>query len=97
MEGRVPEDLAAVIDARGAIVAWSEGARRLLGYAPAEVIGEPATSLLAADLPGAAWRRLADGRRWSSEVALLPPGRKPCRGAAAGHVTGGRGGQAERP
>ncbi|WP_327391608.1 MULTISPECIES: SpoIIE family protein phosphatase [unclassified Streptomyces] len=69
-EGRVPEDLAVVVDAGGTITAWSAGARQLLGYEPAEIVGRAAVDLLAADLPEPALRRLADGRRWAGEVAL---------------------------
>ncbi|MER5792045.1 SpoIIE family protein phosphatase [Streptomyces sp. NPDC001980] len=71
MEGRVPEDLAVVVDAGGAVLVWSAGARLLLGYEPAEVVGRSARMLLAADLPVSARRHLADGQRWSTEVALL--------------------------
>ncbi|MFE7898150.1 SpoIIE family protein phosphatase [Streptomyces sp. NPDC057424] len=70
MEGRVPEDLAVVVDTDGAIMAWSDGARRLLGYEPAELLGMPVTGLLAADLPESTRRHVADGRRWAGEVAL---------------------------
>ncbi|MFD8718592.1 SpoIIE family protein phosphatase [Streptomyces sp. NPDC059629] len=70
MQGRVPEDLAVVVDTGGAVLVWSAGARRLLGYEPAEVVGRPARTLLATDLPASARRHLADGHRWSSEVAL---------------------------
>ncbi|MEW1773421.1 SpoIIE family protein phosphatase [Streptomyces sp. NPDC086777] len=71
MEGCVPEDLAVVVDAGGAVLVWSAGARRLLGYEPAEVVGRSVQTLLAADLPVSARRHLADGQRWSTEVALL--------------------------
>ncbi|MGW3129551.1 SpoIIE family protein phosphatase [Streptomyces sp. NPDC001123] len=71
MEGRVPEDLAVVVDADGVVLVWSAGARLLLGYEPAEVVGRDARRLLAADLPVSARRHLADGQRWSTEVALL--------------------------
>ncbi|MEW2168281.1 SpoIIE family protein phosphatase [Streptomyces sp. NPDC007084] len=51
----------AVIDGSGILVRWSEGARRLLGYAPEEVEGRPAAGLLAAGFevarPEAAARR----------------------------------------
>ena len=70
MEGHVPEDLAVVVDAGGTVSVWSAGARRLLGYEAAEVVGRPAAELLAADLPESARRHVADGRRWASEVAL---------------------------
>ncbi|MEU1008769.1 SpoIIE family protein phosphatase [Streptomyces sp. NPDC005890] len=42
----------AVIDARGTVTGWSEGARRLTGHRAGEVVGRPATHLLAADVPG---------------------------------------------
>ncbi|MCG7208202.1 SpoIIE family protein phosphatase [Streptomyces arenae] len=70
MDGRVPEDLAVVVDAGGAVLVWSAGARQLLGYEPAEVVGRPARSLLAGRLPPSARRHLAAGHRWSTEVAL---------------------------
>ncbi|MET9896990.1 SpoIIE family protein phosphatase [Streptomyces sp. NPDC006446] len=37
----------AVIDGNGTLIRWSEGARRLLGYAPEEVEARPAKELLA--------------------------------------------------
>ena len=70
MQGRVPEDLAFVVDAGGAIMAWSDGARRLLGYEPAELVGRPVDDLLAARLPESTRRHAAEGRRWAGEVAL---------------------------
>ncbi|MDH6628263.1 PAS domain S-box-containing protein [Streptomyces sp. LBL] len=69
-EGRVPEDFAVVIDGRGAVMVWSAGAQRLLGYEAAEIVGRPAAGLLAADLPESARRHMADGRQVASEVAL---------------------------
>ncbi|MFD3581915.1 SpoIIE family protein phosphatase [Streptomyces sp. NPDC058683] len=77
MEGRVPadpavvpDDLAVVVDADGAVLVWSAGARRLLGYEPAEIVGRPARTLLAAELPPSARRHIAGAYRWSTEVAL---------------------------
>ncbi|MER5517733.1 SpoIIE family protein phosphatase [Streptomyces sp. NPDC002763] len=77
MEGRVPadlavvpDDLAVVVDADGAVLVWSAGARRLLGYEPAEIVGRPARTLLATELPASARRHIADAYRWSTEVAL---------------------------
>ncbi|MEU2420208.1 SpoIIE family protein phosphatase [Streptomyces sp. NPDC007851] len=70
MDGRVPEDLAVVVDAGGAVLVWSTGARQLLGYEPAEVVGRPVRALLAGRLPLSARRHLAAGHRWSTEVAL---------------------------
>ncbi|WP_427164880.1 SpoIIE family protein phosphatase [Streptomyces sp. C1-1] len=65
-----PEDFAVVIDARGAVMAWSAGASRLLGYEADEVVGRPAASLLAAKLPFAMRRRVAAGEAWTSDLAL---------------------------
>ncbi|MGP3989111.1 SpoIIE family protein phosphatase [Streptomyces sp. 3N207] len=70
VEGHVPEGLAVVVDAGGAILVWSAGAQQLLGYEAAEAVGRAATDLLAADLPGSTQRHLADGHRWAGEVAL---------------------------
>jgi len=67
---RAPEDSVVVVDAGGAIVVWSAGARHLLGYEPDEIVGRPAADLLAADLPKSARHHIADGHSWSSEVAL---------------------------
>ncbi|MFD9253875.1 SpoIIE family protein phosphatase [Streptomyces bottropensis] len=46
----------AVVDARGLVVGWSEGARRLTGYAAGDVTGKPAADLLDGD--AAAVRRM---------------------------------------
>ncbi|MFF7171906.1 SpoIIE family protein phosphatase [Streptomyces pseudovenezuelae] len=70
VEGRAPEDLAVVVDDAGTITVWSAGARQLLGYEAEEVVGHPASDLLAADLPESARRHVAEGRRWATEVAL---------------------------
>ncbi|MET7698191.1 SpoIIE family protein phosphatase [Streptomyces sp. NPDC005485] len=58
----------AVIDENGILVRWSEGARRLLGYAPAEVEGRPAALLLAD--PDEAAAPPSAARRWSGTLAL---------------------------
>ncbi|MEU3890413.1 SpoIIE family protein phosphatase [Streptomyces sp. NPDC029041] len=71
MQGRVPEDLAVVVDAGGVIMVWSDGARRLLGHEPADLVGRPVTDLLTTDLPESTRRHVAEGRPWSGEVALL--------------------------
>ncbi|WP_413760132.1 SpoIIE family protein phosphatase [Streptomyces sp. MMBL 11-3] len=58
----------AVIDGDGVVVEWNAGARRLLGHAPAEVVGRPAGHLLTtrdAVLPP----RPADNR-WSGTLDL---------------------------
>ncbi|GHB78990.1 hypothetical protein GCM10010377_81310 [Streptomyces viridiviolaceus] len=61
---------AATVDARGIVTGWSEGARRLLGYEPVQVVGRPAARLLA-EVPGESARREVPGRqRWSGSVAV---------------------------
>ncbi|MEW2400690.1 SpoIIE family protein phosphatase [Streptomyces sp. NPDC046862] len=65
-----PTDAVAAVDARGRVTAWNPGARQLLGYAPAEVLGRPASLLLAADPSPAALRRAAASHSWSGRVAL---------------------------
>ncbi len=60
---------AAAVDARGLVIAWSPGARRLLGYPPADVVGRAAAGLLAADLPAVARRCVATREEWSGEVS----------------------------
>ncbi|MFF8970081.1 SpoIIE family protein phosphatase [Streptomyces sp. NPDC014995] len=57
----------AVIHEDGTLTRWSEGARHLLGYGPAEVVGRPAAALLAdggLPLPG------PGENRWSGTLAL---------------------------
>lgn len=60
----------ATISEQGIVTEWSEDARRLLGYAPSEVVGLPAADLLA-DRVSEAPRRIPPGQeRWSGTVAL---------------------------
>ena len=63
-------DAVAAVDARGLITAWSPGAGQLLGYAPSDVIGRPASLLLARDPPAAALRHAAASQNWSGRVTL---------------------------
>ncbi|WP_030953499.1 SpoIIE family protein phosphatase [Streptomyces sp. NRRL S-481] len=70
VEGRAPEDLAVVVDARGAVTACSDGARLLLGHEPSDIVGRRAMSLLATGLPESTRRHVAGGLRWAGEVAL---------------------------
>ncbi|MEU5474646.1 SpoIIE family protein phosphatase [Streptomyces lydicus] len=64
----------AELDAQGRVVSWTRAAERLLGYRAEEVLGRPATQLLA--LPGdvaraaavARWCRAGDG--WGGSVAV---------------------------
>ncbi|MFJ2262126.1 SpoIIE family protein phosphatase [Streptomyces sp. NPDC087844] len=58
----------AVIDGDGIVVEWNEGARRLLGHAPADVVGRAASKLLAPD--AGELRRPSAGNRWIGTLAL---------------------------
>ncbi|MFH8463211.1 SpoIIE family protein phosphatase [Streptomyces sp. NPDC017991] len=58
----------AVIDGDGVVVEWNEGARRLLGHAPADVVGRSAAKLLA-PTAGELRRPSADDR-WIGTLAL---------------------------
>ncbi|MFJ3233913.1 SpoIIE family protein phosphatase [Streptomyces sp. NPDC086787] len=63
----------ATVDERGLVTAWSEGAGRLLGYRPSEVVGRRAALLLAdahTTDDGRAWREAAGRRRWHGTVPL---------------------------
>ncbi|WP_461087257.1 SpoIIE family protein phosphatase [Streptomyces deserti] len=64
----------AVIDARGMVTGWSEGARRLTGYPAEEAVGRAARELLAEDVPPATVSALAGTvrvrHRDGSSVAL---------------------------
>ncbi|MET9765449.1 SpoIIE family protein phosphatase [Streptomyces sp. NPDC006372] len=57
----------AVIGADGTLTEWSEGARRLLGHTAHEVVGRPATELLA---DGAVPPPVPEHGRWSGELTL---------------------------
>ncbi|MFF5313065.1 SpoIIE family protein phosphatase [Streptomyces massasporeus] len=79
--GPPPEDLVdeaatvttakAVVDGHGIVTGWSEGARRLLGYRASEVIGRPASALLADGPPQEALSSLLTLPRWSGRATLL--------------------------
>ncbi|MFI6010542.1 SpoIIE family protein phosphatase [Streptomyces sp. NPDC051243] len=60
----------ATVDERGIVTGWSEGAGRLLGYEPAEVVGHPAARLLDGDVGERARRVAAGGRGWSGTAVL---------------------------
>ncbi|MET9468578.1 SpoIIE family protein phosphatase [Streptomyces sp. NPDC006544] len=60
----------ATVNQQGLVTEWSEGARRLLGYLPSEIVGRPAAGLLA-DGDGNPLRGVpAEQDRWSGTVAL---------------------------
>jgi PAS domain S-box-containing protein len=60
----------AVVDDQGAVLAWSKGAQRLLGYTAEEVRGRPAAALLAAATPASALRSIEDRSDWSGAASL---------------------------
>ncbi|MBZ3906228.1 SpoIIE family protein phosphatase [Streptomyces griseiscabiei] len=60
----------ATMDEHGSVTGWREGARRLLGYSSAEVVGRPAVHLLDQALPAERVSELHDLPRWSGTVAL---------------------------
>ncbi|MER5791691.1 SpoIIE family protein phosphatase [Streptomyces sp. NPDC001980] len=57
------------VDEQGLVTGWSDGARLLLGYPPAEILGQRAARLLA-EPDRDAWREAAVGPRWSGTAAL---------------------------
>ncbi|WP_159054838.1 SpoIIE family protein phosphatase, partial [Streptomyces dysideae] len=61
----------ATVDSRGIVTRWSVGARRLLGYRPAEVIGRDATALLSGEPPAELLRSLKTLPRWNGTATLL--------------------------
>ncbi|WP_435850392.1 SpoIIE family protein phosphatase [Streptomyces olindensis] len=60
----------AVVDARGTVVGWSEGARRLVGYPESEIMGRSAAVLLAGKPPAGTLRSLDGVRRWNGSATL---------------------------
>ncbi|TFE43290.1 PAS domain-containing protein [Streptomyces sp. ICN441] len=66
----LPPAATAVISEQGVVTGWSEGARRLLGYAPADVMGRPATGLLAQGAAPVAPAAAASPQDLSGTLAL---------------------------
>ncbi|MFI1484097.1 SpoIIE family protein phosphatase [Streptomyces sp. NPDC020747] len=60
----------AVVDEDGMVTEWSEGARRLLGYSSAEVVGRPAADLIDEEISAEALGRLPALPRWSGTARL---------------------------
>ncbi|MFF6879864.1 SpoIIE family protein phosphatase [Streptomyces sp. NPDC012474] len=60
-----------VVDGRGVVTAWNEGARRLLGYRAPEVIGRSGARLLADTAHPHVPDSLTGLRRWSGTATLL--------------------------
>ncbi|SEP73105.1 PAS domain S-box-containing protein [Streptomyces sp. yr375] len=63
----------AVVDDTGTLIEWNDGARTLLGWSPADVVGRPATDLLAVAAPVPA------GPRWDGTVTLRHRDGRPVR------------------
>jgi PAS domain S-box-containing protein len=60
----------AAVDDHGIVTGWSEGARRLLGYAPGEIIGKPAALLLDEEVTAETLREILALPRWNGRVRL---------------------------
>ena len=58
------------VDEQGIVTGWNEGAARLLGYAPQEILGRPAATLLAGESGAADLRQSAGLPRWRGTLAL---------------------------
>ena len=93
----VPEDFAVVMDAELRVMAWSAGARALLGHTPDDVVGRPAADLLAADLPHSAGRHLSAGEPWTSDVALRHGSSHGCAAPLCRPVRPARSGSSRAP
>ncbi|MGV9252754.1 SpoIIE family protein phosphatase [Streptomyces sp. NPDC003697] len=59
----------AVVDQHGVLTEWNEGARRLLGWTPEEVVGRPAADLLVAR-PRAPGPTARGARSWNGTLGL---------------------------
>ncbi|MCY0926342.1 SpoIIE family protein phosphatase [Streptomyces sp. H27-H1] len=94
----------ATVSEQGIVTGWSEGAGRLLGYVPSEVVGLPAANLLA-DGPGGTTepagtdgvaRPVAPGQeRWSGTVPLRHRDGRQLDAALLAHRRTSSGGTAE--
>jgi PAS domain S-box-containing protein len=60
-----------VVNDLGIVTSWNDGARRLLGYRAAEVVGRKAAVLLGDAAPTHALPSLTGLRRWSGTATLL--------------------------
>ncbi|WP_245919115.1 SpoIIE family protein phosphatase [Actinomadura mexicana] len=65
-----PAVATAVVDDQGLVAAWSPGAQQMLGYIAEDVLGRPASLLLADAAPSPAPWRLPCPAPWSGEVPL---------------------------
>lgn len=53
LDGMEDSSATMIVDARGLVTGWSEGARRLTGYPAEAVVGRPARDLLVRNAPPA--------------------------------------------
>ncbi|MCX4637639.1 SpoIIE family protein phosphatase [Streptomyces platensis] len=61
----------AIISVGGTVTGWSEGARKLLGYRPPEVVGHPVADLLInGEYPAVLGPCLSEAREWSGTAAV---------------------------
>ena len=60
----------AVVDDHGTVTGWSEGARRLLGYPPDEIVGQPAARLLYEEVTAKTLRDIRARPRWNGRMRL---------------------------
>ncbi|WP_411152464.1 SpoIIE family protein phosphatase [Streptomyces sp. A30] len=83
----------AAVDEHGIVTEWSEGARRLLGYTPDDIIGTPVARLLDEDVSAETLRRgTGVVPTWSGRVALRHrDGHRVEAGLLAHRVEGGTG------
>ncbi|MEU5023256.1 SpoIIE family protein phosphatase [Streptomyces milbemycinicus] len=69
----------ATISADAIVTSWNEGARRLLGHLPSEVVGQRAAALLAEEVSPADVRAVAALPRWSGTLTLRHRDGRPVR------------------
>ncbi|MDH6628259.1 PAS domain S-box-containing protein [Streptomyces sp. LBL] len=60
----------ATVDEHGTVTAWNDGARRLLGYTAAQILGRPVATLLAEEPAAADLPPFAQLPRWHGTLAL---------------------------
>ncbi|MFE9645494.1 SpoIIE family protein phosphatase [Streptomyces sp. NPDC006365] len=58
------------VDEHGTVTGWSEGAEHLLGYAPAQILGRPAASLLAEEPTASDLPAFSELPRWHGTLGL---------------------------
>ncbi|MFE7842311.1 SpoIIE family protein phosphatase [Streptomyces sp. NPDC057474] len=60
----------ATVDEHGTVTGWSAGAERLLGYTPTQILGRPATALLAEEPPAGDLPSFSELPRWHGTLVL---------------------------